>query len=271
MLIGALLAGCIPSFDGLTIVDRDGDVGADGGTIDPGDGSVPADGSPPREDAGMRPDGGPTPTCDRALLACAPTCAELFDTVFAEATFEVDQGDFTFRPVRGSGALEDGHMVTVEPDTWLLTLESWGFGTVAACAEIEVQLEEIDASSAVLFGLRGGEHGSLLSLRPERQRARLAAFEPDLTTLDERALAIPTGAATARYVVLSFVGADYAHAEARRVDTGEIAALHGPYGGASGPLELEISLDVTRGRVRVDWVRVGRLTAAARATLDALP
>ncbi|MDQ3037069.1 MAG: hypothetical protein M3Y87_32040, partial [Myxococcota bacterium] len=235
------------------------------------DGAVLPDGAPPPVDAGGR-DGGPPPTCDRALLACAPSCDELFDSVFAEATFDVDQGDFTFRPVRGSGALEDGHLVTATTDTWFLTLESWGFGTVAACAEIEVELEAIDASTGVLFGLRGGEHGSLLRLRPERQRAQLAAFVPDLVTLDERALAIPTGAATtARYVVLSFVTADYAHGEARRVETGEIAALHGPYDGASGPLELEISLITTTGRVRVDWVKVGRLTAGARATLDALP
>ncbi len=246
------LSGCVPGFDQFTVVD-------------------PADGATPHVDGG-RVDGGRdagTPSCDDALLACASSCEALLEAVFASADFDGDTGDFTLQAVSGSGALEGGALVLSSPETWLLSLEEYGFGTVAGCAAVALTFETAEDTSGFLFGLRGPEHGVLARMRPESGQLQLASFEPDLTLLDASPLAIPTGGASARYAVLVFVAPGVAHAEARR-DDGAVAAVHGPYGGAAMPLELELSFfapDVATARV--ERVAVGRLTDEARAAIDA--
>ncbi|MBX3270103.1 MAG: hypothetical protein KF729_07565 [Sandaracinaceae bacterium] len=278
----ALASGCVPGFDRFVLVDPDGadagpgaDAGVDGGGGF--DGGPSFDGGP-GPDAGPGLDAGPdagaprdasTPPCESALLACASSCEALLDALFAEADFAGDTGDFTLRPVEGSGALEAGHLVLGGPHTWLISSQSWAFGNAAACAEVELAFPSAETSSGFLFGLRGGEHGTLLRMRPAAGQLQLVAFEPDLTLLDAAPLAIPTGGATARYQVFSYVNADYAHAEARRLDGDGIAAAHGAYGGAAMALEVELSfVGPGAARARVDRLAVGRLSRAARDALD---
>ncbi|HJL18395.1 MAG TPA: hypothetical protein RMH99_22215 [Sandaracinaceae bacterium LLY-WYZ-13_1] len=260
--VAVCLAGCVPGFDGFTVVDPDGSVPAADGGPDGRDGGGDSDGGGDPGDAG-------TPGCDDALLACVARCEDLLAAVLGQADFDGDTGDFTMRPVSGGGSLEDGHLILSSPETWLLTRDQYAFGTVAGCAEVELTFDAVEDTDGFLFGLRGTEHGTLLRMRPATDTLQLATFEPAVTLVDAAPLTIPTGE-SARYEVLSFVTPGYAHAEARRVDGEGIAAAHGPYGGSEMPLEVELSFfapDVARARV--DRLVIGRLSDEARASLDA--
>lgn len=241
-------AGCVPGSQDFVVVD-------------PGDGGATV------RDAATAGDGG---TGARgAVLASVARCEDALSAILGQAEFDGDTGDFTLFPVSGGASLEEGHLVLPSPETWLLSRDMFVLGDTAACAEVELTFAEVEDGSGFLFGLRGTEHGTLLRLSPAGQALQLTTFEPASTRVDAAALAVPTGGATARFVVFSFVGEGYAHAEARRLDDGSVAAAHGPYGGAAEPLAVELTLfapDVARARV--DRLAVGRLTPEARARLD---
>lgn len=255
--------GCVPGFGQFTRVDPSSDAGP------PVDGSAPDAGIPDGavgRDAGPFDGGG----CPGGLLSCAPTCDALFERVIAEATFDADFGDFSFTNVTGSAAVTSGHLVLDPTDTWLLTRGTWSYGSVIACAEVEVAFDAVDTSSAFLFGLRGSEHGTLVRAIAERDFAELVTFEPERAVADAAPWAVPEGGATERYVVLSFAGAGFAHGEVRRVATGDVLVLHGSYfGDETTPLQVELSFATVSGVVRVDWLRVGRPTTEALAWLEA--
>lgn len=255
--LALLLTGCVPGFGQFTRVDPSSDGGAladgavrDGGGVDGG-----------ASDAGP---GG----CADGLLSCAPTCDTILDAVFVDESYEVDLGTTTFSWV-GSASVTAGHLELDAPDTWLITNSSWSFGDTIACAEVELAFGEIDAASGFFFGVRGTDHGTLVRMTPPTSRVDLAVFNPARTAVDVHTpFPIPSGGATERFVVLSYLGADHAHGEVRRVSTGEVVVLHGGYSGDSLPLQVEISLNTVSGVARVDWLRVGTPTAEARAYLE---
>lgn len=261
------LAACVPSFDAFSRVDADG--GPFDGSVNGRDASTDAPSTDaPFTDAPFTDaphiDSGPI-DCDRGLIACATRCADLMvgPTV---VELDGDTGGLNLRPLRGGARLEDGHLVIDTPETWLLSSNTWSFGTAMACAEVELVFEEIDTWSAFMFGLRGPEHGMLARLRAESNRAQIATFEPDLSVLDDLPFVFPAG--PERYLVQTYVTDEYAHAEVRNLSTGQHAVLHGTYRGAAESLQLELSFDAIRGSARVDWLEIGRPTTAARAIME---
>jgi hypothetical protein len=266
-LLALLALGCVPSFEQFRRIHPGEDAGSlDGAT---GRDAGAMDGAIVTGDAGR--DGGAGDAgidCTNSVLACARTCDAAFTALIAQGTFDVDQGDFDFRPVAGGSSLTDGYLTFSAPETWLISMDQFAFGSVFACAEVEVSFGDVDASSAFLFGLRGTDYGTLLRLRAQSGMLHLVTFEPALTMIDSAPIAIPTGGASARFVLLSFVSDGDAHGEALRLDTDELAVVHGAYFGGRSPLDVELSFSSGSGSARVDWVKVGRPTPQALTILE---